>query len=124
MPRASVSSALKTSRSNTTLRQASQIVVYAGGLGGQIDEIEGLDRAAYLDHWRCAFGCPPPKYHSLVFMKRALIWELQNRALGGVSTKTARRLKQIAHGKSVPTTAKPGVRHQMKWDNLRSELRE
>jgi len=79
-------------------------------------EIEGLDRAGCLDRWREAFGRPPPKYLSPQFMKRVLIWESQNRALGGVSAKTTRRLKQIASGKTMPATAKPGSHLVREWN--------
>ena len=49
-------------------------------------------------------------------MRRVLIWEAQNMALGGVSSKTAQRLKQLASGNSTPTTAKPGSRLVREWN--------
>ena len=49
-------------------------------------------------------------------MRRVLIWEAQNSALGGVSAKTKRRLAQIASRKSVPTTAKPGSHLIREWN--------
>lgn len=49
-------------------------------------------------------------------MKRVLIWETQSQALGGVSDKTTRRLKQIASGTSVPATAKPGSHLIREWN--------
>ncbi len=79
-------------------------------------EIEALDRASCLDRWRQAFGRSPPKYLSPQFMKRVLIWETQNRALGGVSVKTKQRLKQIAARKGLPTTAKPGSHLVREWN--------
>ncbi len=81
-----------------------------------ISEIEGLDRGVCLDRWRETFGHSPPKYVSPRFMKRVLIWETQNRALGGVSTKTTRRLKQIAAGKALPKIAKPGSHLVREWN--------
>ena len=81
-----------------------------------ISEIEVLDRASCLARWREAFGRPPPKYLSPQFMRRVLIWEAQNRALGGVSVKTTRRLKQIAAGKASHTTAKPGSHLGREWN--------
>ena len=44
-------------------------------------EIEALDRAACLNHWREAFERSPPKHLSLTFMHRVLIWQLQNERL-------------------------------------------
>ena len=79
-------------------------------------EIEAYDRAECLDHWGTTFGRPPPKYLSPQFMKRVLIWETQNRALGGLSAKTSRRLKQIAAGKTVATIAKPGSHLVREWN--------
>lgn len=75
-----------------------------------------MDRTACLDHWRDAFGPPPPKYLSPQFMKRVLIWELQNRLLGRVSKKTERIMKQIAGGKTPPATAKPGSHLVREWN--------
>lgn len=81
-----------------------------------ISEIEALDRASCLARWREAFGRSPPKYLSPQFMKRVLIWELQNRALSGVSVRTIRRLKQIAAGRTLPATAKPGSHLVREWN--------
>ena len=82
----------------------------------QMAEIEAYDRAECLDRWKEMFNRPPPKYLSPQFMKRVLIWETQNRALGGVSVKTTRRLKQIAAGKTVATIAKPGSHLVREWN--------
>lgn len=81
-----------------------------------IADITAFDRSECLNHWREMFGRPPPKYLSLQFMRRVLIWQTQNRALGGVSVKTTRRLKQIASGKSLPATAKPGSHLVREWN--------
>lgn len=78
--------------------------------------IDQLDRGRCLDRWREAFDRPPPKHLSLLFMKRVLIWDLQNSMLGGLPAKTERRLKQIAAGNSVPATAKPGSHLVREWN--------
>ena len=52
-----------------------------------IAAIDQLDRGRCLDRWRKAFDRPPPKHLSLQFMKRVMIWDLQNQMLGGVSAK-------------------------------------
>ncbi len=82
----------------------------------RIADISAFDRAECLDRWRETFGRPPPKYLSPNFMKRVLIWEMQNRALGGVSVKTTRRLNQIASGKSLPAATKPGSHLIREWN--------
>ncbi|NKB27029.1 MAG: DUF2924 domain-containing protein [Rhodobacteraceae bacterium] len=85
-------------------------------LPGLIAEIEGLERTACLDQWRDIFGRPPPKHLSQPFMKKVLIWDLQNRILGGISAKTQKRLKQIACGKAVATIARPGSHLVREWN--------
>ncbi|MFK7938560.1 MAG: DUF2924 domain-containing protein [Roseovarius sp.] len=69
-----------------------------------------------MDRWREAFDHPAPKHLSLQFMKRVLIWDLQNQMLGDVTAKTERRLKQISKGKSVPALAKPGSHLVREWN--------
>ena len=81
-----------------------------------ITTIEELNRVECLDLWREVFGRPPPKYLSPQFMKRVLIWELQNRTLGGLSTKTERRLQHIASGKTPLAKAKPGSHLVREWN--------
>ena len=80
--------------------------------------INHLDRGKCLDKWSESFDRPAPKYLSLQFMKRVLIWNLQNQMLGDVSAKTERRLKQIAAGQSVPVTAKPTSHLVREWKGL------
>ncbi|WP_300039622.1 DUF2924 domain-containing protein [uncultured Roseobacter sp.] len=82
----------------------------------RVAEIEAYDRAECLDRWKEMSGRPPPKYLSPQFMKRVLIWEAQNRALGGVSAKTTRRLNRIATGRIAPTIAKPGSHLVREWN--------
>ncbi|WP_170478241.1 DUF2924 domain-containing protein [Ruegeria arenilitoris] len=79
-------------------------------------DIEHLDRPGCLDQWREVFGRPPPKYVSPQFMKRVLIWEHQNRELGGLSVRTERRLQNIALGKAPPTALKPGSHLVREWN--------
>ena len=88
----------------------------ASDLEQTIKNIDMLDRPGCLGHWREVFGRPPPKYLSPQFMKRVLIWELQNRELGELSAKTERRLKQIAAGKTLPAQAKPGSHLVREWN--------
>ena len=81
-----------------------------------IADISAFDRAECLDRLKEVFGRPPPKHLSPQFMKRVLIWEIRNRALGGVSLKTTRRLNQIASGKTLPAMTKPGARLIREWN--------
>lgn len=86
------------------------------GLERLIAQIAALDRGECKESWRSAFGRPPPKHLSLPFMKRVLIWNLQNDLLGGVSPKTERRLAQIASGKKLRSKAKPGSHLVREWN--------
>ena len=81
-----------------------------------IAAIELLDRPGCIDRWQQVFNRPPPKYLSPQFMRRVLIWELQNTELSGFSAKTERRLKQISSGKTPPPTAKPGSQLVREWN--------
>ena len=81
-----------------------------------VAEIDAFDRSKCLEQWKQMFKRPPPQHLSPQFMKRVLIWEVQNRALGGVSAKTTRRLQRIASGKTAPTTAKPGSHLVREWN--------
>ena len=87
-----------------------------GKLESLIADISAFDRAECLDRWREVFGRPPPKHLSPQFMKRVLIWETQNEALGGVSLKTSQLLNQIASGKSLPAITKPGSHLIREWN--------
>lgn len=86
-------------------------------LYASITEIEDMERLACLDRWRDIFGRSPPKYISVPFMRRVLIWELQCRLLGGLSAKTERALKRVAGGKPSSVTAKPGSRLVREWNS-------
>lgn len=81
-----------------------------------LHDIEHLDRPGCLDQWQEVFGRSPPKYLSPQFMKRVLIWELQNRALGGLPSKTERQLRQIAMGMPAGPTLKPGSHLVREWN--------
>ncbi|MEM7440564.1 MAG: DUF2924 domain-containing protein, partial [Pseudomonadota bacterium] len=51
----------------------------------QIEELERCDRSGLRIAWIKAFGKAPPHYLSMRFMQKALIWEAQRRAFGGLS---------------------------------------
>lgn len=89
----------------------------------RISEIEGFGRSDCLERWRDIFGRSPPKHLSQPFMKKVLIWDLQTKALGGVSAKTERRLKQIAAGKSAFVVAKPGSHLVREWNGRTYQIK-
>jgi len=85
-------------------------------LEASIIQIDAMDRSACLERWNKAFGHPPPKYVSIRFMKRVLIWNLQCKLLGGLSTATQRTLKRALSGKVPAASTKPGSRLVREWN--------
>ena len=61
--------------------------------------LQKLDREALLERWRKAFPGPVPKHLSRPLMVRALAWQVQASASGGLSASTARKLRALARGK-------------------------
>jgi len=60
-------------------------------------------RPVTLHQWQAVFGSPPPAHLSVPFMQKAIGYEQQSKALGGLSAATRRTLRQIAKGESVAT---------------------
>lgn len=79
-------------------------------------QIRNLDRSECIVRWREMFDRSPPKHLSQDFMKRVLIWEVQNKKFGRLSAKTEQRLKQIAAGKNIPTVARSGSHLVREWN--------
>ena len=65
-------------------------------------------RRAVVD-WEAAFGSPPPRYLSAVFMRKALAYHMQCKSSGGLPASTRRALMQIAAGKSVNAVNLGGI---------------
>ncbi len=73
-----------------------------------------------LQEWEVVFGSPPPPYLSVPFMQKALSYEAQCKALGGLPAATRRALKQIAAGEDVaaatPSRLSPGAHLVREWN--------
>lgn len=63
-------------------------------------------RPEFHAEWCITFGRPPPKHLSTSFMQRALGWEAQAKAGGGLPTEIKRALQSIAKRKQ-PKLAVP-----------------
>ena len=78
------------------------------------------NRQRVLGEWRAIFGSPPPKFLSVGFMEKAIAYERQRKALGGLPAKTRRTLEQVAKGKPVQAaqaaSAKPGTHLVREWN--------
>ena len=59
------------------------------------------ERPITLTNWEAVIGAPPPSYLSVQFMQKAILYEQQCKALGGLPAATRRALKQIASGDNV-----------------------
>lgn len=70
--------------------------------------------------WCITFGRPPPKHLSASFMQRALGWEAQAKASGGLPTDIKRALQSIAKGKqpksAVPRKVATGAHLVREWN--------
>ncbi len=68
-------------------------------------ELEGLlalDRPALVARWAACFGCPAPRGVRVELLRQALAWQLQARALGGLSSSEARALRGVRSPRVAP----------------------
>jgi hypothetical protein len=86
-------------------------------------ELNGLDRIGLRIAWNDAFGVPSPSHISMMFMRKALIWDAQCRRYGGLSPALKRALNGTAGGKpsNMPAAvaAKPGTQLIREWNGRR-----
>lgn len=84
-------------------------------------------RPATLARWEAVFGSPPPLYLSVPFMQKALAYEAQCEAMGGLTAKTRRSLRQIAAGEDVTNAAPPklstGAHLVREWNGRTYQVR-
>ena len=89
------------------------------------EDLGQMDRATLRVAWAEAFGDAPPHFLSMIFMRKALIWDAQRRAFGGPTTEVKRALKSAAVGKQVraPTPViKPGTQLVREWNGRRYQV--
>ncbi len=89
------------------------------------EELGQMDRATLRAAWAEAFGDAPPHFLSMIFMRKALIWEAQCRAFGGLSSEVTRALKSAAGGKQVRAPVpviKPGTQLVREWNGRRYQV--
>lgn len=88
-------------------------------------ELGQMDRAALRVAWAEAFGDSPPHFLSMIFMRKALIWNMQCQVYGGLNPKLKRALKSVAEGKAVRTQApriKVGTQLVREWNGRRYQV--
>jgi hypothetical protein len=62
----------------------------------EIAALAELDRTALLEQWRMAFGRDAPPRLSRTLMQKAIAYDLQAKAFGGLSSRTRRALRAAA----------------------------
>jgi len=94
----------------------------AGAFDAQarMSELEGLDRSGLRVAWIKIFKIAAPRYLSMTFMRKAIIYEEQCQRFGGLSPALKRALKAAANGKPVSSSAvaacKPGTQLIREWN--------
>ena len=83
-------------------------------LTSSLSRLETLSPAALRDRWVAVTGTVVPKV-SPKLLRLALAWEIQARALGGLSRDTTRRLDQLARGQTRTAPARAGMRLVREW---------
>ncbi len=89
------------------------------------EELAELDRSALRVAWTKAFGEAPPHFLSMIFMRKALIWDEQCRRMAGIPPDLKRALKAAAGGKSVrgPAPAiRTGTQLVREWNGRRYQV--
>lgn len=86
----------------------------------RMSELEYLDRSDLRVEWTQVFGLAPPHHISMMFMRKAIIYEEQCRRFGGLSPALKRTMKAAADGKSLSsaavTSCKPGTQLVREWN--------
>lgn len=84
-----------------------------------------MDRAALRVAWAEAFGDAPPHFLSMIFMRKALIWDAQCKAYGGLTRDQRRALKLAADGKvdqSQSSHVRKGAQLVREWNGRRYQV--
>jgi Protein of unknown function (DUF2924) len=91
----------------------------------ELAALADLDRAALLERWRTAFGRDAPPRLSRALMQKAMAYELQVKASGGLSSRTRRALRAAAKAdgrSSLSNLPSRGTRLVREWHRTRHEV--
>lgn len=99
------------------------------GLGDAVERelaaLAGLDRTALLERWRRAFGRDAPPRLSRALMEKAVAYDIQVRAFGGLSARTVRALRAAAKAGGGPASNRlpgSGARLVREWNGALHEV--
>ena len=96
-------------------------------VGLALRALDVASRADLVRQWRRLYRSEPPRYASLDFMRRAVVYAVQEQALGGLPKCAQRKLLAIAGGRQ-PAGAtpairiKPGTRLLREWSGTTHEV--
>jgi hypothetical protein len=98
----------------------------ADKITARMSELGELDRSGLRIAWGQAFGNAPPHFLSMLFMRKALIWDAQCKQYGGVPANLKRALKSAADGKppgvSATSSIRPGTQLIREWNGRRYQV--
>jgi len=79
-----------------------------------------MDRSACIAEWQRVMGLAVPKYLSVYFMQKALAYEVQCKAQGGLPASAKRTLAAVANGREMeqaaPVAIRPGTHLVREWN--------
>lgn len=84
-------------------------------LNEELAQLDELDIGQLRDRWAKLTGRVVPRV-SAPMLRLALAYEIQAKALGGLSRSTQQRLAQLAAAKTVTRVAQPGMRLVREWN--------
>ena len=96
-----------------------------GEVAREIAGLAELDREDLVARWRATYWMPPPRKLSRALLEKALAYEIQCAAFGGLSTAAKRALREAAKRKSRATGTRslnPGARLLREWNGVVHEV--
>lgn len=98
-----------------------------GNLADELVRLPSLERAELVECWRQVYQSDPPFNISRPLMLRAIAYQMQVVALGGMKPSTRRYLAAIANGSegktfSAPKQMKAGTRLLREWHGVTHEV--
>ena len=90
----------------------------------EVARLADLDRPHLVARWQRFYGRPPPPKLSRAMLEKAIAYEIQCKAFGGLSTATKRALRAVASGaSSIPARhVAVGARLIREWNGPRMRL--
>ncbi|MGB1234887.1 MAG: DUF2924 domain-containing protein [Planktomarina sp.] len=90
------------------------------------DALSGMDRQALRVSWSKAFKAAPPHFLSMIFMRKALIYQAQCERTGSLPKDVRRVLAGAAGGKQVASPApviRNGTQFVREWNGMVGPIR-